>query len=176
MRGPRKLSGCGLAAVAAVALLLSGCGGSGNNSAAGTTSPTSSSSAATTTNPPTVADQMSPFCVAARNFAAQAATAIAGGLQNPSLPQQLPQLASQLQSVTPPPEIAADWQTVISSIQQLGQAIQGVNLSDPQQAAAAQQKVAPIEAQLTTAGQKINTYLVNNCGLSTGITQTSTTS
>lgn len=153
-------------AATAVALLVSGCGSTGAKSASSTTS--ASGSSATTTAAAAAGDQGNAFCTAARTFAAQAAAAVAGGLQNPNLPQQAAQLASQLQSITPPPEIAADWQTAVSSIQQLGQALQGTNFSDPQQAAALQAKVAPIEQQLNTAGQHIDTYLTTKCGFSAG--------
>lgn len=155
--------GTGIAATAAL-VLLSGCGGSG-----GTKSASSSSSSATTTTSSSAGGgaQAAGFCGQARSFAAQVASTV-GNTGSATTAQKLQQLAAQLNSISPPAEIATDWHTAVSSIQQLGQALQGVNLSDPQQAAAVQQKVAPLEQQLTAAGQHIDAYLQQKCGIDVG--------
>lgn len=104
------------------------------------------------------------FCGQAQAFASQVASTV-GNSTSGTEAQDLQRLAAQLESIKPPSEIAGDWQTAVTSIQQLGTALQSLNPSDPSQAAAIQQQVGPIEDKLTTAGQHIDTYLQQNCGI-----------
>ena len=151
----------GLAATAAV-VLLAGCSSSGGSKSASSSSPasttTSSSSAAA------AGAGGGGFCDQAKAFAAQVASSVQSQ-PNGTTAQNLQQLAAQLQTINPPSEIAADWQTAVTSIQQLGTALQSLNPSDPSQAAAVQQQVAPIEQKLTTAGEHIDAYLQQKCGI-----------
>lgn len=173
MRAPRLLVSTGLAATAAV-VLLAGCSSSG-----GSTSASGSSSATTTTTTSSSAAAAGggggAFCDQARAFAAQVASSV-GNRPNGTTAQNLQQLAAQLQNINPPPEIAGDWHTAVTSIQQLGQALQNLNPSDPSQAAAMQQQVAPIEQQLSTAGEHIDAYLQQKCGINVNGDTASSTS
>jgi ABC-type glycerol-3-phosphate transport system substrate-binding protein len=173
MRAPRTLIGTGLAAAAA-AVLLTGCASSGGTkSASGTTSAsqTTTSSAA----PAAGGGGGGAFCDQARAFAAEVATSV-GTQPNATTAQNLQQLAAKLNSISPPAEIADDWHTAVTAIQQLGQALATLNPSDASQAAAVEQQVAPIEDKLTTAGEHIDAYLQAKCGINIGGDTASSTS
>jgi hypothetical protein len=160
----------------AILLALTGCsGGSKANNAASTSSAaaTSASSAAATTSsssaPAPAGDAA--FCGQAQSFVDQVQAAVQSQPQQQTdFGQKLPALVGELQSITPPPAIAADWQTALSALQQMAAAFQGVNLSDPQQIQQLEQKVAPIETQLGAAGQHIEDYLKTQCGITAGST------
>ena len=158
------LIGTGLAAAASL-VLVAGCSSSGGaKTAAGSSS---ASSTTTSSSAAAAGGGGGAFCDQARAFAAQVASSV-GSQPNATTAQNLQQLAAQLKSISPPPEIAADWQTAVGAIQQLGAALQGLNPSDPSQAASVQQQVAPIEQQLSTAGEHIDAYLQQKCGISVG--------
>jgi hypothetical protein len=159
----------GLAGAATVAVLTA-CGGSGGSTnAASTTSVARTTSAASTSAAPVAAGGGGAFCDQARQFAAQVGSAV-GGLsqQNPNTGQLLQQVVSQLQGITPPSEIAADWQTALGDLQQLAQVLATTNLSDQQAVAQLEQKVAPIESTLATSGEHIDQYLQTKCGINVG--------
>jgi hypothetical protein len=162
MRGPRLIVAPGLAAAAAV-LLLAGCGSSGGTKSAAGGSP---AAAATASSSAAAKAQGGSFCDQARAFAAQVASSV--GRPDATTAQNLQQLAAQLGAINPPSEIAGDWHTAVSDIQQLGQALQKVNPSDPQGAAAIEAQVAPIEDQLNTSGQRIDAYPQQKCGIDVG--------
>jgi hypothetical protein len=162
----------------ATALALTACsGGSNNTTASSTTSSaaTSTSAAVTSSSPAVAAGGGGAFCGQAQQFVTQVQAAVEAQAQHQAdLGQKLPGLVSELQSVTPPAAIASDWQTALSALQQLAQAFQGVNLSDPQQLQQLEQKVQPIETQLGTAGQHIDDYLRTQCGISIESTASTT--
>jgi ABC-type glycerol-3-phosphate transport system substrate-binding protein len=153
---------------AAVAVLTSCGGGSGTSTAAGTSStkaPTSTSAPSSTAASGAAGGD---FCTQARAFAAEAGQAVAGGVNGPEASQQLQALVTKLQSITPPPELASDWQSAVTTLQQFVQAYHGVNLSDPAQLQALEQKLAPLTQQLTSSGAKIDQYLQSRCGVTVG--------
>jgi hypothetical protein len=164
MTRPLMLCRLGLAG-AAVAVVLTACGSSGDTNTA------SSSSAARTSSSPTstaaaAAGAGGAFCDQAGQFADEVGLAVSGlGRQNPNSGQLMERVVSQLRAITPPSEIAADWQTAVGDLQQLAQALKSTNLSDQQSLAQLQQRVAPIEKTLSTAGQHIDQYLHTKCGL-----------
>jgi hypothetical protein len=165
----------GLAGAATVAVLTA-CGGSGGSTtASSSTSAARTTSSASTSAATVAAGGGGTFCDQARQFASQVGSAV-GGLaqQNPNTGQVLQQVVSQLQGITPPPEIAADWQTALGDLQQLAQALSSTNLSDPQALAQLEQKVTPIEATLETSGQHIDQYLQTKCGIDVGGTASPT--
>lgn len=159
----------------AIVLALTGCsGGSNANNAASTSSAaqTSASSAAATTSSssaPAPAGDAAAFCGQAQSFVNQVQAA-AESQQQTDFAQKLPALVGELQSITPPPAIAADWQTALSGLQQLATAFQGVDLTDPQQVQQLEQKIAPIETQLGASSQHIEDYLKTQCGITAGST------
>jgi len=156
----------------ALLLALTGCsGGSTANNAAATSSAarTSASSAAATTSSAAV-PAGGAFCDQARTFIAEVQATTDDTASPQRLQQTLPTLADQLKSITPPPPIAADWQQAVAAIQQLAQAFQSANPTDPQQLAQLSQKVQPAVAQLSAAGQHIEDYLKTQCGITAGST------
>lgn len=163
------LIGTGLSAAAAL-VLVTGCTSSGGSKSA---SGTSSSTSATKSSAAAVGGGGAGFCNQARAFAAQVASSV-GSQPNQTTGQNFQRLAAQLQSINPPSEIASDWQTAVTSIQQLGVALQSLNPSDPSQAAQLEQQVAPIEDKLTTAGDHIDAYLKQKCGIDVNGTDTAT--
>ena len=179
MRGNPTPLRAALAGIAAAAALTACGGGSSTTSASGssassapaTSSSTSSSPASTSASGGAASG--SDFCTQARAFATQAGSALAGGVSSPDAGAQLQALANQLQGITPPPAIASDWQSAVSSLQQFAQAYQGVNLQDPQQLGQLQQRIAPLVQQLTTSGEKVDQYLQTQCGVSVGGTSES---
>jgi hypothetical protein len=167
-----QLCRLGLAGAATV-IVLTACGGSGgsNNNAS------SSSSAKTTTSSSAAAagGGGGSFCDQARNFASQVTSAVGSLTENgANSGQVLQQVVAQLQAIHPPSEIASDWQTALGDLQQLAQALQSTNLSDPSALAQLEQKVAPLEQGLETSGTHIDTYLKTKCGIDTGDTASAT--
>ena len=77
------------------------------------------------------------------------------GQQGQNASQLLQQVVSQLQTITPPAQIASDWHTALGDLQQLASALGSTNLADPSAAAQLEQKVAPLEQSLTTVGKRI---------------------
>jgi hypothetical protein len=163
MRRSLQLCRLGLAGAAA-AVVLTACGGSGGTSAASSsTHATTSGARATSSAPAAVAG--GDFCAQARTFAAEVASAGGIGGPNATAAQALQQAATQLQTIHPPAQIATDWQTAVKDIQQLAQAFATLNPSDQQQAAQLEQQVAPVEQELTAAGDRIEQYLQTTCGI-----------
>src|SRR5689334_3790937 len=125
MRRSLQLCRLGLTGAAAV-LLLAACGGSGGSNNA------SSTGAAKTTTSSAAAAAGGSFCDQARNFATQVTSAVGSlGENGANSGQVLQQVVSRLQAIHPPSAIASDWQTALSDLQQLAQALQSTNLSDP---------------------------------------------
>lgn len=149
----------------ATVLALGACGGGSNDTAATTSSPsTSTTTTAAPTTTPTTAAGAAAFCAQAKEFAREVESSIGGSQQNADVGQQLQQLAGQLRSITPPAEIAADWQSVTSAVAQMAQVYAQTNLSDPQALAQLQQKLAPVTQQLSTSAGHIDQYLQTQCG------------
>ena len=176
MRRTRLLCRLALAGGATLLALTACSGGSNGNTASATSSAaaTSTSAAAITSSSSAAASAAAPagdaaFCAQAQNFVDQVQAA-AQGQQQADFAQRLPALVSQLQSITPPPAIASDWQHALSALEQLAQAVQGVNLSDPQQLQQLESKIQPIEAQLGASGQHVEDYIRTQCGITAGST------
>lgn len=108
------------------------------------------------------------FCTQAWAFATDASQAVSGGANDPCVAQQLQALVGRLRSIDPPPAIASDWQSAVSSLQQFAQAYQGVDVTDPQQVAQLQQRLGPMVQQLSASGERVDAYLQTQCGISVG--------
>ena len=133
----------------------------------GTNAASSNSAARTSSN--------AVFCDQARNFADEIGGAVNSLThQNPNTSRLMRQTLSELESIKPPAEIATDWQTTLYDLQQMGEAVASVNLTDQQSLAQLEQKVAPLKQQLSTSGQRIADYLRTKCGASAGKTAPAT--
>jgi len=151
----------GLAGAATVAVLTA-CATSG-----GTNTASSNSAARTSSN--------AVFCDQARNFADQIGSGVNSLThQNPNTSRLMRQILSDLESIKPPAEIATDWQTTLYDLQQMGEAVASVNLTDQQSLAQLEQTVAPLKQELSTSGQRIADYLRTKCGASVGKTASPT--
>jgi hypothetical protein len=159
----------GLAGAATLAVLTA-CGGAG-----GSTTASSSGAAKTSSSPTTSAAAAGggSFCDQARTFASQVSSSV-GGLTRQNGGQALQQLVAQLQSMSPPAEIAADWRAALGDLTTLAQALANGVPTDAQGLAALEQKIAPAEQELTTAGDHIDQYLQTKCGIGVGGTASST--
>jgi hypothetical protein len=166
----RTLTLCRTAlAGAAVAVLLTACGGGSNDDSASTSSAKSTTSSSASSSSAAAADT---------EFCQQAATLDQdlGGLTNTTDPPQLaPALqvsSTRLHQLTPPAEIEADWNSLVSAIDQLAQAAAQTDFTNQEQAPAFAQTAAQLESQLGAAATNVETYLSTQCGLDTAGTGT----
>jgi hypothetical protein len=151
----------GLAGAATVAVLTA-CTTSGETNTA-----SSNSAARTSSN--------AVFCDQARNFADEIGGAVNSLThQNPNTSKLIRQILSELESIKPPADIATDWQTTLNDLQQMGEAVASVNLTDQQSLAQLEQRAAPLKQELSTSGQRIADYLRTKCGASVGKTASPT--
>jgi hypothetical protein len=166
MRAPATLLTAGLSAAAV--LLLTACGGSDQESSASSTSGSSSSSSSASSSAPA---QGTPSSAAAAAFCSEAvsleqsvnATVGQASSDPTKLAPALQQLADQYAAVDAPPEIAADWGTLVDGIKQLATAAQGIDFTDPAAAQQLQAAAGGLEGQLTTATTNVSTYTAANC-------------
>ncbi len=156
---------------AAALLVLPACGGGSDDTGAAATS--SSSSAAPTAESSAPADD-SEFCQQAQAALDANNQAVTDAQTDPSqLSAILTQATDQLESVTPPDEIATDWQTLVDSGRQLAQAVQGVDITTPEGQQAVAGTLQEISAQVEPASANVQSYLAETCGIAATPTATS---
>jgi hypothetical protein len=176
MRRTVLLCRLGLAAAASL-VVLTACGGSGGSTAAssGTARTAATPTATPTTGSTAAAAAGGSFCAQTRDFATKVATSI-GALtqQTGNSGQALQQVVAQLQSISPPSDIAADWKTALGDLQQLAAALATGVPTDQAGAAQLEEKLGPVQDELSTAGDHIDQYLQTKCGIGVGGTASST--
>jgi hypothetical protein len=160
----RTLTLCRTALVgAAAAVLLTACGGGGDDNSASSSSAKSTSSSSSSSS---AAAADTEFCQQASTLDQDLA-----GLTNATDPSQLApalqQVSQRLHQLTPPAEIATDWNALVSAIDQLAQAAAGTDFNNPQQAATFAQTATQLEGQLGPAATNVETYLSTQCGIDT---------
>ncbi|MGY1601197.1 hypothetical protein [Geodermatophilus sp. SYSU D00815] len=150
---------------AAAFVLLTACGGgdSGETSASSSSAETTSSSAAESSSAAPEAD--SEFCQQAGTFLEQVQNADFNTEDPTAIGDLLTQAAGQMRAIEAPGEIAADWTALAGAIEQLGTAYNSTDFNNPEQAAAFSQTAAQLESQLTTASTNVETYLSDQCGI-----------
>ncbi|MGY1617241.1 hypothetical protein ACI797_10925 [Geodermatophilus sp. SYSU D00691] len=171
----RTLTLCRTALVGAAAVaLLTACGGgdSEDSAASSSSSETTSSSAAESSSEAPEAD--SEFCQQAGSFLEQIQGADLNTEDPTAIGDLLTSAAQQMRAIEAPGEIAGDWTALADAIEQLGTAYNTTDFSDPEQATAFSQTAAQLESQLTTASTNVETYLSDQCGISTGDTASPT--
>jgi hypothetical protein len=169
----RTISRAGLAGVAAVVLLTS-CGGnnSTSSSSSGSSATTSSSSAASSGS---AGASGSEFCTQAVSVLSQLGSA--AQVQDPTqLGPVLQQAATQLKSLNPPSAIATDWNALVNAVSQLGQAASTTDFTNAEQAQAFQQQASELQTQLGGSEAKVQSYLTNQCGITSSTGSTAPTS
>jgi hypothetical protein len=172
MRAPATLLTAGLSAAAV--LLLTACGGSdqGSSASSGSSSSGSSSSSSSTSSASSSAPaqgtgtraEAAAFCSEAVSLEQSVNATVGQASSDPTkLAPALQQLADQYAAVDAPPEIAADWGTLVDGIHQLATAAQGIDFTDPSAAQQLQAAAGGLEGQLTTATTNVSTYATANC-------------
>ena len=161
------------AALTLIVFLLSGCGGDDQDPDAGTDSAaTEDGSAVPTTGPtadsPTGADG---FCAEIE----AAYEAVSDLDENPDLADPRAELdrvsesLDALRSVDPPGEIAEDWATVVSYLDDLERGLEGLDASTPdeliQQLEDLGDQLEADSAELEAAGTRIESHVRDECGV-----------
>jgi hypothetical protein len=154
VHGNRTTSRAGVAAVAVI-LLLAGCGGgkSGSDAAASPAATT----AAGTSAPSGAAD----FCARAADIDHRVDAAVSDLGDNPSIPDAIRKLEAELRAIEPPAAIAGDWEALAGGLERLADALAGVKITDPSTLAA----LDKAGSALTKAGNRVDTYLHDKCGM-----------
>jgi hypothetical protein len=162
----------GLSATAAV-LLLTACGGGSDEPEAATETPASSASAPAETTANEAPESDSEFCTQASQINQRIASSITES-DGASLSGNLQTIADEISAVEPPAEIADDWNALSDALDQAASALDGVDLTDPEQAAEAQAQLSQLQSQLGDAGTNVETYLQEQCGIDTEGTDSAT--
>jgi hypothetical protein len=164
MRTPARLLRPVVAAAAA-AVLFTACGGSGDEDPAASSSASSSSASATSSSaaPTTSSDPaVAAFCERGQQF-----DQVAESLQTAApteLPGILQQAVAAFDTVAPPAEIAADWQTVGTALRQLADASTTLDLSTPEGQQQLQQAATQAFASAGPAQANVQAFSSANCG------------
>jgi hypothetical protein len=149
--------------VAAAVVLLAGCGGGSDETSSATTTSSSSSAASRTTGAAPAA-----FCDSARKLLATLVPAVTGADDAATLAPALQQAVADAKAVEPPAAIATDWAALSAGLDQFAQAAAAVVPNDTASAAQFLQTKAQLVAQLGGSAAKVQTYLGQECGLTTG--------
>jgi ABC-type glycerol-3-phosphate transport system substrate-binding protein len=156
-----SLAARGMSAIA-VALLVTACGGGSDDDSAATATSAATSSAAEPSSEVPEAD--SEFCTQAEEINARITRSLteSGG---ESLSADLQTISDEIAAVEAPDEIADDWTALGEALGKAADALEGVDLSDPDQAAEAQAEISGLQTELGDAGTNVETYLREQCGL-----------
>jgi hypothetical protein len=154
--------------VAAAVVLLTACGGSGNDNSASSSSSATNSSASGTS----AGAASSEFCTQAASIQEQVGSTLTNQSDPAALPQALQEAATAIRAITPPDEIASDWNALADGVEQIASAFSTIDFNDPNALANFQQQIGQLEAQLSTASTNVETYLAKECGLGTAPTET----
>lgn len=151
---------------AAALLLLPACGGDSEETSASSSSSSSSSSAPESSAP---AEDASGFCGEAQTALDATNDAVLVAQSDPTqLSAALQEATDQLAAITPPDEIAADWQTLVDGGQQLATATAGVDITTPEGQAAISAQLSELSATVDPASANVETYLSDTCGITEG--------
>jgi hypothetical protein len=140
-------------AAAGVGLLLAGCGG-GNSDSGAAASP--ATTAADSTAPPADAD----FCDQAAGIDDRVDAAVSG-LDEDSLPDAFRQLTVELRAIDAPAAIADDWETMAGGLDRMADALADFDITD----LSTLEALDDAEGDLTAAGDRVDTYLRDQCGI-----------
>lgn len=158
---------------AAALALLTACGGGSSNNASSSTSATETTSAApTTTTGPTGADAA--FCTAVPQLTSELTAAQSAPPQQAA--QQLQQLVTDFDKVTPPAALQADWTALGTGLHQLATAVGSLDLSTQQGQAQFAQLAQQATAQAAATQGNISAWVLSNCGAASGTSASATTS
>jgi hypothetical protein len=166
MRRLLTASRTGLCVTAAVALLAGCGGGSDDDTSSSATSTTSSSAEASDTAGADPANAA--FCDSARKLLGTLVPAVTGTDDPATLAPALAQAKADAEAVEPPEEIATDWAALRDGLDQFAQAAAAVVPNDTASAAQFLQTKTQLVAQLAGSATTVQTFLAQECGLTTG--------
>ena len=147
---PSPLSACRRGfAVAAAAVLLSGCGGSDDEA-----SPAAGSSDATPR-----------FCTEAASVQERVGSTVNNPSQQANLPEVLRQTATEIRAIAAPSEISSDWNALADGAEQLSAVIGSVDPARPDAFAGIEQQLNDVTARFTGASTNVSHYLQDECGM-----------
>ena len=153
----------GMSATAAVLLMTACSGGSDDDSAASTSSAATSSAAESSSEAP---EADSDFCTEAAQINERITSSLTES-DSDSLSENLKTISDEIGAVEPPDEIADDWNSLADALGQAAEALDGVDLTDPDEAAKAQAQLGELQTELGDAGTHVETYLREQCGIDT---------
>jgi hypothetical protein len=167
----RTLLRSGLLPAATALVLLTGCGSSDveDSTPSGATSAAEETSAAETSAPETSASGSedaagSEFCTEATGIVQRLTGSATSG--NPAdLPQTFRDAAQEIRALEAPEELAADWTALADGVDQIATTLQDIDPTDPNALATLQERLAPLQQQLSQSSSNVEQYLVEECGL-----------
>ncbi|MEX5719131.1 hypothetical protein [Geodermatophilus maliterrae] len=146
----------GVAAAAAV-VLLAACGGDGGDGGDPADASGTPGAAETTT-----AAGEEDFCAQAAGLDERVDEALAGvGDDDPSVTDAFRQVAGELRAVEAPEPIAADWEALAGGLDRMADAFTDLDVTDPESLTA----LEDAEGRLSTAGDNVDAYLRDECGI-----------
>lgn len=148
----RGLTGCraGVAG-AAVAVLLVACGGgSGSSGSDGDSGGADAGAAAN-----------SDFCDQAGDIDARVDEALSQLDEGGSVSEAIHASADELRAIEPPEAIATEWTALVDGLDQIADALADLDITDADSVAA----LDDIGTRLSTAGDKVENYLQDECGI-----------
>jgi hypothetical protein len=152
------------ASLTAAVLLMTACGGSSDDESASSSSAAASSSAAESSS--AAPESNSEFCTEAAQINERITNSLSQA-DSSNLSENLQTIADEIGSVDPPAEIADDWNSLAGALGKAADALQGVDLTDPDQAAQAQAELGNLQTELGDAGTNVEAYLRDQCGIDT---------
>ena len=152
------------AVLVAALVVLFGCGSS--DDAAPT--PAGSGPTSLSASPGTAGRADSEFCTAATALQEQLVTTLGSRPDPATVRTALQQAATGFRAVEPPPEIAAEWNTLGDGVEQTAAALASTDVADPGGRAAFQEQLGQLQAQVGTASADVGAYLRDECGLDAG--------
>ena len=141
---------------AAGMVLLTGCGGDDADPASSPAE--TSASAESTAGGSGAADD---FCARAEDLDQRVETALDESDGNGSLPDVFRRLSEEMQGITAPDAIAADWDTMRTGLDRMADAVAGLDISDADSVAALEEAGRGLES----ASDNVETYLRGECGI-----------
>lgn len=158
------------AVVPAAAVLLAAC--TGSDEGGDTAAPTTSAAEETTepaepTEEPEAPEAGSEFCTQAAAIPDSLGDSFADSADPEALTTGLQTAAETLREIEPPAEIADDWTALGDGLAQAASSLEGIDVTDPEAAAQLQAELGELQAQLTTSGANVETYLRDQCGIDT---------
>ncbi|MDP5181279.1 hypothetical protein QOZ88_01375 [Blastococcus sp. BMG 814] len=163
----RSLLRSGLLPAATALALLAGCSGSepeDTTASEETTASQQTSAPEETTASGTPSAAGSEFCTEATGIVERLTSNATTG--NPAdLPQTFRDAAEEIRAIEAPEELAADWNALADGVEEIATTLQDIDPTDPNALATLQERLAPLQQELSQSSDNVEQYLVEECGL-----------